>query len=181
MSAEQARAALLTVMDLPTGWSAKPDTGAAKKDSSDDYQECPKLAAVFKKADSADDISAGFTSPSDSDLSEAILPMTLSAAESLVAEFSDVVTTCKRLSSNTDDGMPFDMYMTALSFPKLADETFAFRTTATLMGATVNADMVLVRRSGVLCFIVHTARGRIDTAATEDVAQRAFAKIEKGL
>lgn len=181
LTAEQARSALLTVTDLPTGWSAKPDTDTAKKDSSGDYQECPKLAAVFKELESVDDISADFTSSTGSDVSEAIMPVTVSAAERLVTEFSEAVTTCKVLSTQTDSGMPFDMYLTALSFPKLADETFAFRTTAALMGATVNADMALVRRNGVLIFIVQTAAEQIDTGATEDVARRALTKVDENL
>jgi hypothetical protein len=175
--AAKVKDALLTVSDLPTGWSTKPDRSSSTRDDSGDYAQCPKYAAVIKKANATDHISVRFTSPSGSTVEEAIQPLTESAARELLTEFADALTACKKVTTKTDDGVPFELYLTALSFPKLADDTFALRVTATVSGITINIDMVLIRRGGVLITVVQTARGRIDTTTTEDVSRRALAKV----
>lgn len=177
VSAAKAKDALLTVTDLPTGWSAKPDESSSARDSTGDYPECPKYAAVTEKTAAMDDISAEFTSPAGSDVDEGILPMTEPAARQLLTEFADAVTACKKVTSKAADGVPFDLYLTALSFPKLADDTFAVRATATVSGITINLDTALIRRGSVLIGVVQTTRGTIDTATTEDIARRALAKL----
>ncbi|WP_189079210.1 hypothetical protein [Mangrovihabitans endophyticus] len=179
VSAAKAKDALLTVTDLPTGWSAKPDTSSSAKGSLDDDgdAQCPKYAAVIRKTAAMDDISAGFVSPSGTDVVEGILPLTEPAARELVTEYSDAVTACQKMTSTTADGVPYELYLTALSFPKLGDDTFALRTTATLSGITINVDLALIRRGGALIFVVQTARGAIDTATTQDVGRRALAKM----
>lgn len=181
LTAEQARSALLVAADLPTGWIAEPDTGAPKKDSSGDYDQCPAYDAVMQRVSRADDVSAEFTAPDGSDVSEALLPLAETDAQGMLADFSEAVTACKKLTTQMDSGVAFDMYFTALSFPQLADETFAFRTTATVFGRTVNLDMAVVRRGGVLVFIVQQAGEAIDTALTEEVARRAVTKVDAAL
>lgn len=92
VSAAKAKGRPLTVTDLPTGWSAEPDDSSSTRDSSDDYAQRPKYADVTTKTAAMDGISAGFTSPSGSDVVEGILPLTESAARELLTEFSDAVT-----------------------------------------------------------------------------------------
>jgi hypothetical protein len=181
LTAEQAKGALLAASDLPTGWVAELDTGAVKKDSSGDYDECPAYDAAMQKVSRADDIAADFTAPDGSDFSEALLPLAEEDAKDLFAEFSAAVTACKKLTTKTDDGVAFDMHFMALSFPQLADETFAFRTTATVLGRTMNLDMAMARRGGVLAFIVQQASETIDTGLTEEVARRAVTKVDAAL
>ncbi|GAA4927777.1 hypothetical protein [Actinoplanes utahensis] len=180
-SADQVKAALLTVADLPTGWSAEPDDGSAPEDASENYAECPEFAAVVKKAAGVEQLDADFKSPAGTSLDETIMTLNESGARDLVAGYAKGVAACPKLTTKTDGGTTFDMYMTALSFPKLADETVAHRVTAEVSGTTVNLDMVLVRRGGVVITLVQTATGVIDTAVTEDVARRALTKAEKAL
>ncbi|WP_436528313.1 hypothetical protein [Actinoplanes sp. HUAS TT8] len=181
LTVEQARGALLTAADLPTGWTVKPGTDSPKKDTTGQYAQCPAYDAVMPKVSQADTVDSDFTAPDGADLSEALLPMPEADAKDLCAEFSAAVTACKKLSDQTDDGVPFDMYFLALSFPQLADETFAFRATATVFGKTMNFDTTVVRRGGVLVVIVQQAGATIDTGLTEDVARRAVTKIDAAL
>jgi hypothetical protein len=181
LTAEQAKSALLAATDLPTGWTAEPDAGAPKKDSSGDYEQCPAYEAVMQKVSQADHVSTDLTAPDGSEVSETLLPMAEADAKGLLASFPAAVTACKKLTAKTDTGAPFDMYFLALSFPQLADETFAFRTTATVLGRTVNLDMAIVRRGGVLLFIVQRSGETIDTALTEEVARRAVTKVDTAL
>lgn len=176
-SAEEAKGALLTVAELPTGWSAEPDDGATKN-ATQTYEQCPEFGAVTKRFNVTNAPDAGFRSPAGSEVSEALLSYPVAEAKTLVAEFSAATAKCPKLTDQTDEGISFDMHLTALSFPTLADETFAFRTTARLYGNTVHIDLVLVRRGGVIIAVSHTASGAIDTAMTEDVTRRALAKVE---
>ncbi|MEV6844255.1 hypothetical protein [Actinoplanes sp. NPDC051411] len=178
ISATLAKRALLAVTDLPTGWTAKPDFAPSATDTSEEYEGCPQYAAVTRKTQAMDDIGAEFTSPAGSDVVEGIEALTEGAARQLLTEFSDAVTACPDIVSRTGDGTPFDLYLKALSFPKLGDDTFAARATATVDGTTVNLDFVMVRHGGVLISISQTVRGVIDTKTTEDVTRRAIAKVE---
>lgn len=178
-SSEQIKGALLTVADLPTGWSVKPDNGSSGKQDSHEYAQCPKFAAVVKQVSDVDNITADFTSPAGSRLNEGIMSLGEADAGKLMADYSDAVSACPKLASRTRDGVAFDMYLTALSFPKLADETFAVRATATVHSTTVNMDMVLVRHRGVIVSIVQTSTAVIDTMTTEEVARLAVAKAGK--
>lgn len=179
-SAAQVESALLTVADLPTGWSVKPDDSATENPS-DDYALCPEFAAVMKKTADLEDFAAGFTSPTGSDLGEVIMSLPQAEARTLLADLSKAVSACPKLKGRTDGDVPYDLDLAALSFPKLADETFAMRMTAELYGDTVTSDVVMVRRGGVLVMISQTAAGPTDTVVTEDVARRAVAKAEKVL
>lgn len=180
-SAGQVRDALLTVADLPTGWTAEPDDGsAADKDPSGQYAECPKFAAVVKKAAGLEQVDAEFTSPAGTSLDETIMRSDEAAARDLIAGYAEGVASCPKLTGTTD-GVAFDMDLTALSFPKLADETFAHRVSAKVTGTSVTMDMVLVRRGPVVITIVHSAPGPIDTTVTEDITRRALARADKAL
>lgn len=178
LTVEQARSALLVAADLPTGWTAEPDNGAPKKDSSGDNDPCPAYDAVTQKVSQADDIATDLTSPDGSEVSEALIPMSEPDAKALFAEYSAAVTACKTLTIVPDDGVPFEMRFVALSFPQLADETFAFRVTATVLSRTMYIDTAVVRRGGVLVFIVPKPGETVDTALTEDVARRAIMKVD---
>jgi hypothetical protein len=181
LTVEQARNALLVAADLPTGWTAEPDDGSPKKDSSGDNDPCPAYAAVTQKVSQADDVSTDLTAPDGSEVSEALVAMAETDAKALFAEYSAAVTACKTLPVVPDDSVPFEIKFLALSFPQLADETFAFRATATVLSRTVNIDTVIVRRGGVLGFIVSKPGETIDTVQTEDVARRAVTKVDAAL
>ena len=176
-SSAEIKKALLGVTDLPTGWSARPHDDSPAKDTSNDYASCPQYAAVNKRAAKLDNnLHAKFASPAGSNVDQALWSLAAADAKKFVSDYSEAVAACPKLSGET-----FDMSLTALSFPELADETFACRVTAKTYGTTVNMDMVLVRRGGVLIMLVHTAAGAVDTGATEFVARRALEKAERVL
>ncbi|MFI1997059.1 hypothetical protein [Actinoplanes sp. NPDC020271] len=179
-SAQELERALLTVTDLPTGWSADPD-GKPGHDSPEQFAECPKYAALVRKLNGMAEGATGFVSPTGSDVSENLRSLSQTGAAALFAEQTEAITACPRLTGTTDSGLSFTMSLTALSFPRLGDETFAFRGATTAYGTTVTADVVTVRRGGVLVGIAHTAKGPVDTAVTEDLIRRALDKAAKVL
>jgi len=180
-SMQEVEGALLSAADLPTGWTTEPDEESSPSDSSGDYAQCPALGAATKRLARKESRDVSFSSPAGSDVGEQIVSLSEDDTKKLLADFSAGVTACKKVSTTTDDGPPLDIHLSALSFPSLADETFAFRERATLYGATINVDLILVRRGGLLIVITHRARGVIDTTMTEDVARRALAKADKTL
>ena len=179
-SAQEMKRALLAVTDLPTGWSAEAG-GESGDGSPEQYAECPKYAALIRKLNGMAEAEAAFVSPTGSDVSENLRSLSQTGAAALFAEQVEAITACPRLTGTNDSGLSFTVSLTALSFPRLGDETFAFRIATTGYGTTVTMDAVTVRRGGVLVGIAHTARGPVDTAVTEDVIRRALDKAAKVL
>ncbi|MEV6851675.1 hypothetical protein [Actinoplanes sp. NPDC051411] len=180
-SAKQLEDALLSVSELPTGWSVDPESdNSSTKDSSGEYAECPQLGAVIQRYRDAP--AAEFKSPAAAAFSEGLLSLPPAEAKKMLTDFSAAVAACRKLSIDGGYGRSFDMFMSGLSFPQVGDETFAFRATAQTVGVTVSMDQVLVRRAGVVLAISNlTTGGTADTTATEDVTRRALSKVDKVL
>ncbi|SDT01735.1 sensor domain-containing protein [Actinoplanes derwentensis] len=178
---DQVQNALLTVADLPTGWSVKPRESRAPRDDSDEYAECSEFAAALIEYDDLSHGGVDFTAPSGATVNQGVLSVTEPKARSFLADFATAVTKCPKMTGTTRGGHSITMYLTALSFPKLADETFALRMSTTASTQTITMDLVMVRRAGVITGVVQTTIGTVDTTTTEDIARRALAKVEKTL
>jgi hypothetical protein len=81
------------------------------------------------------------------------------------------------------DGKVTEFRLSALSFPKLGDDTFAVRMSTDAEGLSVVIDVIVVRRSGVMMLLTNAGVGvgTPDSATTETVARKALDKVDKAL
>lgn len=95
-----------------------------------------------------------------------------------MTEFSDAFGACTEWTDIDEDGTETVWRLGPLSFPKVGDETFAFRmSTVTFLGA-VELDFIVWRRGNIVGVIGHTTIGfeGIDSEQTEAFVRRADEK-----
>lgn len=183
---------LLTVEDLPTGWTVAPDDGeeGGEDDSADEF--CKGLditkSEVEPSSEAEADFQGGQTGPFASQL---VAVYDGDKAEQAFDELVSALEDCKEVETADEDGT-FTGSLTPVSFPTLGDETHAVRLTGTAKvteeGETfelsMSGDFVFVRDGDVMTGIFQFAfdfgalgGGELDSSITEDLATKAAAKI----
>jgi hypothetical protein len=179
LSDGQLRAALLTVQDMPTGFTVDTDTS---KDSAGTLQGCEQLDGLNQNAGTGLDIEAKFTKGGFGPfVSETLGQKDEKEAKAAVDKFADALSSCKTAKSTGTDGKVTEFHLSPLSFPKLGDDTFALRMSADAEGLTIGIDVIVVRRAGVMLVVLNAGVGSPDSAITETVARKALAKVDKAL
>lgn len=167
------RAALLTVTDLPAGFTVDTSPESASTTSG-----CEQLDALKRQGGS--ELEARFTKGSYGPFVSETLKQGPSeaATHDALVKMSGALSQCRTFSTKADDGSTVTMKLGPLSFPKLGDETFALRMTADSQGLTLAGDMVVIRQDAVGILITNLAFGTVDTQLTETVAHTAVAKLD---
>lgn len=135
LTQEQVDAALLTVAELPTGYS--PDASNDGDDTTDTTEpaQCAQIfrgledsqAAVFKGE-------ANFTAGGFGPLLSQTIGTYESSTEGVVGAFIEAVSTCAAFTSIDAEGVRTEFTASALSFPNVGDATAATRLNASTRG-----------------------------------------------
>lgn len=160
---------LLAITDMPTGWSAVPDTGSGGAAS------CPALNGGGRMPSNA---KAQYEKSALGPLVGEGLAAGSAAAEN--ADWSRVQTalnTCRSYTSDNGDGTTTAWTLSALSFPAYGQATYALAVTATDSGVTLSGDVILVRKAGVLVTVTVLGVGGVDVGTVEGFVGKAVGKI----
>lgn len=180
----QLQASLLTVADLPTGYTAAPESGDEEAESDDSgttgaTNECSDKFDDLGAAEGSEaaSVEASFTSGLG-----VILEQTLESYEDedqLQERFDNVVeilSECPSFSSTDPDGVTTDYSVAPLSFPKLGDDTVALAITGATPDFNVGVNIVVVRLGRN---VMSVAQGGLttDAAALEQAARAGLDKL----
>jgi hypothetical protein len=177
LSAATAKRALLTLDDMPTGWTQeKPDP------DEDDQTVTPKACAgVFDALDEHDPLaeaeasfSAGDFGPS---LEHSVSSWPKSQSQAL-KQIGDALRKCPKFTSTSKDSTSVTFEATGLSFPNLGDRTLALRLKGKSDGIGVVADIVYVAKGTNAVVLTTTGLQPLDGATFERLARTAIARLD---
>ncbi|MCW2746024.1 MAG: hypothetical protein JWM48_2574 [Mycobacterium sp.] len=173
----QAQAALLSVTDLPTGWTA--DTSSTSPDSG--FSGCSALEAVgghskANRAKAEGSFTAGGVGPL---LQEMVAVPSDETAAQAMTKLRSALNTCRSFTSTDADGKKTTFTTSALSFPKLGDETFAVQITAPNPLGQLVADVVVVRLGNTVVELAYAGLGAtVNGAQLEELGRKAVQKAQ---
>jgi hypothetical protein len=168
-TSEDLEGRLLAIEDLPTGWSSMPYEDESDGGDCDD-------AGIVDTADAAAGVafSQGSFGPF---LTQALTRFGSDAAASAaLVSFRDFAERCQTYTTTEDDGSTSTATLSPLSFPDLADDTYALRLTVEA-ALPLSGDVIVVRQGRVLMLLAHVGIGSIESSVTEDVTRRAVEKL----
>ncbi len=183
LTSAEAKKALLTVEDMPTGWSAAPPSSSSSSSSDTIKPEsCQKL---FDEMDSQSGPGAkvsqevSFTSGGalGAQLTETVSSFDAGDQQDKVGKLADRLTTCPTFTSVDADGSTTKLEMSGLSFPNLGDQTFAFRAAGTVQGIDVTLDGVFVATDHNVVSITVGGLRTIDGSELEQIARAGVRKV----
>lgn len=141
--------ALLTLSDMPTGWTQDPDE--TPDDTDDDAAMCElELLEDFGAVDTASaDFSAGDFGPL---LSHTVAVFENDDAERGLEAFTEAFENCAEWTEDTEDG-PLTFRPTPLSFPSFGDGTLAVRIDVESEMVDMTMDMIAWRQAKTINLI----------------------------
>lgn len=165
--------AALTLEDMPAGWTV---STPSKDDDDDD------ICGAEQKLTPKNSVDADFKQSDFGPFFATRLSLfSLSDAKKAMEDIRDVFKGCTTWTSG--DNPPAVYTISPLSFPRLADDTFAVRvsTTGVPLFGTMQVDVVYVRRGPVVSVLGYVALGpaAAGTSPLEDLARKADAKLQK--
>jgi hypothetical protein len=134
----QVAAKVLSLQNMPTGWSVYKSEGSAS-----DLGGCLKgLQAVKKEAKGIVRVSAEYQ-----DRNDLLLEETIEAGPGMAAryrKFNATLSACKAISYSAD-GSKVTGTVAAMSFPKVGDSSSAYAVNLTIQGETLGIDIVFFK------------------------------------
>lgn len=176
LSKKEAKAALLTVEDLPSGWSkaAQPDDGDSKAKT-----EPARCAAILEALDKAADPVAKAEAQFEQGLQ--LLEHSVTSfeddAEGLVKKATDAFSRCSSFTSTEPDGTRLEVKMSALSFPNLGDRTLAVRMTGSGGQIDIVLDIIMIAIGHNGVGIIAGGLTPVPGADLEAIARKAVTKL----
>jgi len=188
LDAAQVSSALPVVTDLPTGWTTDPAKTALGESAEDDDDTVapPSCRAVFDRLDrkgapaATAEASAGFTKGGLGPfLGVKISSFASDVPAGTLSAVARALDQCPTFSVVDDKDGAVTFTATPLSFPRLGDETLAFRLSATLDNTPFTSDLVVVRvgRTTVTVTQIGLSATGTDPAAGEQAARTAVRKL----
>jgi hypothetical protein len=177
LSAAQAKRALLTLEDMPTGWvQEKPEP-----DDDDETVTPKRCAAVFDAiveqdplAEAEATFSAGDFGPS---LEHSVSAWPSSRVPAL-KQISQALGQCPKFTSTSKDGTTATFQAAGLSFPNLGDRTLALRLKAKSDGLTIVVDVVYVAKGNNAIALLVSGLQPLDGATFEKLARTAVTRLD---
>lgn len=166
-------AAMLTLEDLPAGWTASPpdaddttDEFCEGEDPFTEIQADEEVEASFQQSDVGPFI-ASFAEQHGSD----------DEAQEALDLFVDAVNSCGEFTNVEEDGTETIYRFSPLSFPQLGDDTFAARLSGTTAFGPITADFVFARDGDRVGGIVNAALGAMDSSLTEPLMRKVMERL----
>ncbi len=168
---EQLQGALLSLDDMPTGWTTS--TGSSDDSSgpffcgvppADQFQQT-KTSANFQKSQLGPYVTEALGAFADGK-SKAWM-------EALQKRLS-----CTTWTDTDSSGTKTTYQLAPLSFPKIGDQTFAFRMTVSTSLFNAESDFVFIRAGDVVIEVGNIGVGSVDSDLTATLAQKALDKLQ---
>jgi hypothetical protein len=158
---------LLTINDMPTGWSGTAATFEVREPGGTYTFACADLPAR-----STGQARVEFEKSSMGPfLQEAVIVYpTEEDAEDALADLSSAAQECQ----NWTDESGNDWTISPLSFPNFGDETFAAR-----LQGTLEADTIYVREDNMVIHVLHGALAGVDSTLTEEMTTLTVEKFNE--
>ncbi|MDR7253979.1 hypothetical protein J2X46_002969 [Nocardioides sp. BE266] len=183
LSKAQIGKALLTVSDLPAGWTATP---AEEEEESEDTVSPPKCKDVLDaldetSTDAAAEGEANFNKggPFGTVLSQTISSYADPVDSSRVQKIADAFSDCPSFDSTDSDGTVSKVTVSPMSFGNLGDQTLAFAMTLESSAFTVSVNVAYVVIGHNVVAMVNGGLAGADGAQLEKLAKQAITKLEK--
>jgi len=183
-SAKAAPAYLLTLADMPTGYSLSPSTTTTTVEATTTTKVSSNPAC---SADTSEMKPEQITSEAHTDFQgssfaqgvvhQVYVTRTDSDAEKGLKTLIAWGERCKSVTERNSEGKEVTTSIAALSFPKLGDDTFAARGTVIGEIFPVAFDIVVIRAGSVLSVLGTFGVIGTDAKATEQIARAAAAKL----
>lgn len=163
---------LLVLADMPTGWTAS--TPSANNDDGPKLCDVPPPNPRPARAD------AEFERSSLQQIRHIVTAYQPGSGRADYERITGALSKCTEWKWSDSSGS-YTAKVSPLSFPKLGEQTFAYRVAITAPGAVASVDVVYIRVGDVISAVEHYAFGlvsaTVDSAVTEQVARKAEAKI----
>ena len=148
LTVEQAQAALLTVQDLPTGWTTDPTAAEDDETDPDDDIEPAECAAVFEAMEEGNEPAAKADGSYTAGGFGPLLQQTVTSFEEDTSDriqtVTDALNQCSTFTSTTADGVATTLTSSPLSFPNLGDRSLAVRLTGSSDDIEATFDVVYI-------------------------------------
>lgn len=183
----QIKKALLTVDDLPSGWTASPDEDEEDDDSDAETDsasaECKKLMDAMEGDDSTKAFGKGEAEFQGGEwgpfLSQSVSSMKGDEIEKSMDSFRDAFQACDSFTQTDDEGVKTEFKIADMSFPDLGDDTIALKMSAEAMGIPVDIPLVVVRVDQNVILLASVGLGEgMSSADLEKVARTAVTKVK---
>ena len=185
--------ALLTLEDLPTGWTTSPDAGEADEGAA---QFCAGLDMSDDEPDA--EAEASFQrSEMGPFVSHVVGRFDGGEAEKRFAELREAIDECGEFDTTDEDGNTLTGRLSAVSFPEVGEESLAVRLSGTVTTVAdpdfgerefpMAGDLVFFRQGDLVAGLFHITidasafgggGGGLDSTITEDLARKAEEKVE---
>lgn len=162
---------LLTVDDMPAGWTTTPpsaDSGGVASCSALDnrsWQQLPNRAEA--------DFQGSSLGPF---LAEKLVSGTAAQISAAWSAFAQATAQCSSFSTKSSDGTTQKFTLSGLSFPSYGDATYAFAVTVSNSGLNASGDVVIVRKGAELVEVMALAIGNLPVSLVEQAVSKAVAK-----
>lgn len=190
LSQQQAQDALLTVEDLPDGWSALPadedgpdgggDPGASDSEGTIDPAACDDVLDALEADVGDPDVEAeiGFTRTAEGTLlSQTVASYPDDVDPGFLETIEDAFTECPSFTSTDAAGQVSRVTVSPLSLPDLGDQTLAVSTTYETPSVAVTYDLVFVVTGYNVLTLVSGGLDGADDDELRDTAEAAVAKL----
>jgi uncharacterized lipoprotein YehR (DUF1307 family) len=167
-------AELLSISDLPAGWSVEPSSG-----STSTTPQC--LANIKTDVKATSKAEATFVGGSNGvPILDELLGYEPGQAQSVMTFFSHALSGCGQISI-TSGGQTLTGTVGAMSFPAVADQSSAYQMnlSGTFSGVslTFGIDLIAFRKADTVALILYGDLGTPDISALENFVQHAAAKL----
>jgi hypothetical protein len=198
-SSEELQAALLTIEDLPTGWTtAPPDASpsADPLDSDDGTKLCDKPVIDRTQAPASAEVEFSKGGELSNQLFQEVFSYdSRRKASDAFDSIREAIQACTQWETS-DESTTSSLTLQSLSFPKLGDDTLAVRMGGEVkskpdeseelsfdLTAAVAGDVVIIRENNLLTLVGQIGLGifgpvSVDTKETETIARKALERLE---
>lgn len=185
--------ALLTLEDMPTGWTTSPDAG---EDDEGAAEFCDGLDITDDEADA--DAEASFEESEMGPFVSHAVARFDGAGDTRFAQLRQAIEECGDFETTDEDGNTLTGRLSAVSFPELGEESLAVRLSGTVttvadpdfgeLELPMAGDLVFLRQGDVVTGLFHLAidatafgggGGGLDSTITEDLARKAAEKLTR--
>lgn len=156
---------VVSLQDLPTGWTASTPEEDEKDDEICDGHD------PFNAVEPVEEAESHFEQGSFGPFLSSVAGRYASAddAQGVLDAVADAVDQCQTFTDVDDDGNEMTYTFAALSFPKLGDDTYAARLSATTPIGPLALDFALARDGDAVVAVINGGLGAADTALTESM------------
>lgn len=188
-SAEELKKALLVLADMPTGYAAgEQETSTPEPEESSSVNaattECDRLFNEFDNSTAAEqaEVSVQFEKSATGPVVKHTLESYRDAAalQKALTQIREAVDKCREFTVKEDD-RDARVEIANTSFPKLGDDTVAFRLQATVTSGgrklVIGGYFVAVRVGNVISTIISFGLGPVDAGEVEQITRKAVDKV----